>query len=36
MFDDARLALSEYKKWGYLSREVLISKQLYPRGVVGI
>jgi len=26
MFDDARFSLEEYRKWGYLSREVLINK----------
>jgi hypothetical protein len=26
MFDDARFSLDEYRRWGYLSREVLVNK----------
>jgi hypothetical protein len=26
MFDDARFSLDEYRRWGYLSREILINK----------
>lgn len=30
MFDDARLPLMEYQKWGYLSRERLVRKPQFP------
>jgi hypothetical protein len=32
MFEDARFSLAQYKKWGYLSREILFNKQLFPSG----
>lgn len=32
MVDDARLSLAEYRKWGFLAREVLFNKQKLPSG----
>jgi hypothetical protein len=30
MIDDARFSLNEYRRWGYLSREILFNKQAFP------
>jgi hypothetical protein len=35
MLDDARFSLEEYRKWGYLSREVLLNKGSTPSAIQG-
>ncbi len=35
MLEDARFALGEYRRWGYLSREVLFNKQRFPAELRG-
>jgi hypothetical protein len=35
MIEDARFSLSEYRKWGYLGREILFNKQAFPPELQG-
>jgi hypothetical protein len=35
MLEDARFPLREYRRWGYLSREILFNKQRLPSGAPG-